>query len=140
MSITSQFQSTLPVWGGTPPARSTPGLVCDFNPPSPCGEGLCGYGSIAGELAFQSTLPVWGGTGPCAELQFMTGKFQSTLPVWGGTHSGHPGHWQRPYFNPPSPCGEGRERLNVCLKGRNFNPPSPCGEGRRNLHGAQKSD
>ena len=34
----------------------------NFNPPSPCGEGLiCTY--TPGELTlFQSTLPVWGGT------------------------------------------------------------------------------
>ena len=88
MSRTSQFQSTLPVWGGTPPARSTPGLVCDFNPPSPCGEGLCGYGSIAGELAFQSTLPVWGGTTTLQEANEAQQLFQSTLPVWGGTDGG----------------------------------------------------
>ena len=33
------FQSTLPVWGGTRVGALTPHPGCDFNPPSPCGEG-----------------------------------------------------------------------------------------------------
>ena len=56
-----EFQSTLPVWGGT--------AVFAKLPP--------------GQL-FQSTLPVWGGT--AADAQSAPGAiFQSTLPVWGGT-------------------------------------------------------
>ena len=35
-----------------------------------------------------------------------------------------------PYFNPPSPCGEGLKCLFDKCENRNFNPPSPCGEGR----------
>ena len=152
MSITSQFQSTLPVWGGT----------------------HC-FSSFFVGSRFQSTLPVWGGTfllhskavhvgvsihPPrvgrdavvlCDVLQDLivsihpprVGRdprvgaipapgtmFQSTLPVWGGTHPrgyhprGHRG------FNPPSPCGEGQEPLNVRMISSCFNPPSPCGEGR----------
>ena len=34
------------------------------------------------------------------------------------------------YFNPPSPCGEGRRRRVAHSPDGNFNPPSPCGEGR----------
>ena len=33
------------------------------------------------------------------------------------------------YFNPPSPCGEGRKPSVTLTLGRYFNPPSPCGEG-----------
>ena len=85
MSITSQFQSTLPVWGGTLPSgfsmafsmmfQSTlpvwGGTVCvwlvvdtaiGFNPPSPCGEGPGKAGKLTIISEFQSTLPVWGGT------------------------------------------------------------------------------
>ena len=32
-------------------------------------------------------------------------------------------------FNPPSPCGEGREVRNIGVYRPDFNPPSPCGEG-----------
>ena len=147
----SPFQSTLPVWGGTAPPRK-----------------------VHPQPAFQSTLPVWGGTsavpgdGGCR-------IFQSTLPVWGGTTDNlfvwslvpisiHPPRVGRDasrsahilsktfYFNPPSPCGEGRlsvflrvERGQISIhpprvgrdcrtttknvERRDFNPPSPCGEG-----------
>ena len=101
-----EFQSTLPVWGGTRPwARSAwipayfnPPSPCgegrklglqgairyDFNPPSPCGEGQIKDSSALDTLLFQSTLPVWGGTAPAA-VDFDGMTFQSTLPVWGGT-------------------------------------------------------
>ena len=102
----------------------------DFNPPSPCGEGLArryrergrvfisihpprvgrddrfGWGGV-GCGVFQSTLPVWGGT-LIGASQGDVSSFQSTLPVWGGTR---------------------RFLLLFCFFG-NFNPPSPCGEGR----------
>ena len=107
MSITSQFQSTLPVWGGTRPS---------------------GF-SIAFSMMFQSTLPVWGGTLPSGFSLAFSMMFQSTLPVWGGTPVFCRLPATRWRFNPPSPCGEGpgnglRQGL---LSG--FNPPSPCGEG-----------
>ncbi len=79
-----EFQSTLPVWGGTgyrgagsiplrisihPPrvGRDGSGLqrnlpTNNFNPPSPCGEGLAVILLPSTTRLFQSTLPVWGGT------------------------------------------------------------------------------
>ena len=33
------------------------------------------------------------------------------------------------YFNPPSPCGEGRTASSFNALVYDFNPPSPCGEG-----------
>ncbi len=36
-------------------------------------------------------------------------------------------------FNPPSPCGEGQNRLSMVLRHNYFNPPSPCGEGQHPL-------
>ena len=33
------FQSTLPVWGGTPGPHVRLSNILHFNPPSPCGEG-----------------------------------------------------------------------------------------------------
>ena len=56
-----EFQSTLPVWGGTPSKD------CSDTP-----------------LRFQSTLPVWGGT-ENLDIDDDGEEFQSTLPVWGGT-------------------------------------------------------
>ena len=45
-------------------------------------------------------------------------KFQSTLPVWGGTKPFSSQKRAKSYFNPPSPCGEGRQRptfREICL-------------------------
>ena len=71
--------------------RDTPTLLglsyaLDFNPPSPCGEGLPGGGLGTCIVVFQSTLPVWGGTSSIRNCR-RTSAFQSTLPVWGGTIS-----------------------------------------------------
>ena len=61
--LSAQFQSTLPVWGGTSATTKPETCQRNFNPPSPCGEGLDRYSLIATEnKTFQSTLPVWGGT------------------------------------------------------------------------------
>ena len=37
------------------------------------------------------------------------------------------------YFNPPAPCGAGREDRKQKDNHRNFNPPAPCGAGRCRL-------
>ena len=129
MSITSQFQSTLPVWGGTqlfrhgmqvhrhfnPPSpcgegrRSTPPGVSarHFNPPSPCGEGLPHTLPEIPVLAISIHPPRVG-----RDLLYWyrcnaEKLFQSTLPVWGGTSRGGWVQKSRLDFNPPSPCGEG---------------------------------
>ena len=192
-----KFQSTLPVWGGTPHVPGHGGLLPDFNPPSPCGEGrltwkhwidFCGIsihpprvGRDGGFLMdfqaftkFQSTLPVWGGT--AAAQQRQTSIEISIHPPRVGRDNGYelavpsetisihpprvgrdsaptPSASMRAYFNPPSPCGEGRgyQCLDLffwqfqstlpgwggtlppgpgCSGPADFNPPSPCGEGR----------
>ena len=59
--VEEEFQSTLPVWGGT--AELMTRYHIDM---------------------FQSTLPVWGGTFTSCRV-YPALVFQSTLPVWGGT-------------------------------------------------------
>ena len=122
------FQSTLPVWGGT---RQV----------GPGGQ----------KYRFQSTLPVWGGT-PAILLCNLVLQISIHPPRVGrdpgrlrmvsvkniSIHPPRVGRdlWKgRPmigccYFNPPSPCGEGRgQKCRKRCKNGNFNPPSPCGEG-----------
>ena len=129
MSITSQFQSTLPVWGGTRTFYGGCPYHQDFNPPSPCGEGPLHALDDVTHQGFQSTLPVWGGT----VVEYHPAKadyvFQSTLPVWGGTTPPLPPNRCASYFNPPSPCGEGPLAAESVVDSEDFNPPSPCGEG-----------
>ena len=125
-----RFQSTLPVWGGTavrarddgdralisihPPrvGRDAWGAVqvpepVNFNPPSPCGEGLL-PGPCVDCHAEISIHPPRVGRDFCTSwIASIIVAFQSTLPVWGGTR----GKWivvqLIQHFNPPSPCGEG---------------------------------
>ena len=45
----------------------------------------------------------------------VTKAFQSTLPVWGGTAAHGEEKGQKKNFNPPSPCGEGQQKLTKIL-------------------------
>ena len=93
MSITSQFQSTLPVWGGTV---------------QPIHNGV-NYHEI-------SIHPPRVGRDKQLNKKIMKrGIFQSTLPVWGGTGNGRRGWRRRGYFNPPSPCGEGLGQFSFSI-------------------------
>ena len=144
------FQSTLPVRGATRECLHKWRRKNNFNPRSPCGERLAGFGHF-----------------------YSVGKFQSTLPVRGATLRKYLHHRKQSHFNPRSPCGERRDSrrkagglsqfqstlpvrgatVNLCAKGdvasisihapragsdyapetskktrKNFNPRSPCGE------------
>ena len=88
LTIISEFQSTLPVWGGTVCVWLVVDTAIGFNPPSPCGEGPGKAGKLTIISEFQSTLPVWGGTCPSCR-RWPRAAFQSTLPVWGGTAKVH---------------------------------------------------
>ena len=145
------FQSTLPVWGGTPVPGDCITASADFNPPSPCGEGpdpetgeinnldisihppRVGR-DIFGRKCLQRTM-YFNPPSPCGEgrdWELMTKrqyKFQSTLPVWGGTESCCSISTERMIsIHPPR---VGRDscawRWSACAV--YFNPPSPCGEG-----------
>ena len=131
------FQSTLPVWGGTGVGFAPHGLRDISIHPPRVGRDSSFFIFLFFGCGFQSTLPVWGGTTQLELPETSKGisihpprvgrdyrtiirignnfRFQSTLPVWGGTR------WQRfnpPcrfYFNPPSPCGEGQQKLTKIL-------------------------
>ena len=88
-AVSSEFQSTLPVWGATIPAAS----------------------SMKTDKPFQSTLPVWGAT-VFAYIPATMFAFQSTLPVWGATMIQDNLGSENLHFNPRSPCGE--RLANLC--------------------------
>ena len=81
------FQSTLPVWGATLTAQSTP---CAFRFQSTLPVwGATTLDTWATQiLRFQSTLPVWGATTMTTRCRRRK-AFQSTLPVWGATAKMH---------------------------------------------------
>ena len=100
-----EFQSTLPVWGGT---------SCSCRRCRSC--------------RFQSTLPVWGGTSAHHERRYQGRYFNPPSPCGEGLRE-LVVYSPAKYFNPPSPCGEGPPVNGIIPKRRDFNPPSPCGEG-----------
>ena len=103
----SAFQSTLPVWGATPPQTCLFLPAPDFNPRSPCGERQEAVPREYQALVISIHAPRVGSDvsvrkeefygnnfnprSPCGERPSSSRKkglnclFQSTLPVWGAT-------------------------------------------------------
>ena len=152
-----QFQSTLPMRGGTQRRPGSSGHTAYFNPPSPCGEGP-GKHCIKISIGHISIHPPHAGrdTAPFNAVE-IANPFQSTLPMRGGTGLGRVRVRSHRDFNPPSPCGEGRisetagplifpfqstlpmrgGTLGWCRaqhRATYFNPPSPCGEGHQDAN------
>ena len=80
-----QFQSTLPVWGGTRQAEKIAALQAISIHPPRVGRDRHPVPKRCCRWSFQSTLPVWGGTVQYLAQLWEDVRFQSTLPVWGGT-------------------------------------------------------
>ena len=79
----------------------------NFNPPAPCGAGL----AVATRPRFAS-------------------EFQSTRPLRGGTQLDAAADVPRPISIHPPLAGRDFNQLDIRLRGENFNPPAPCGAGR----------
>ena len=103
-----QFQSTLPVRGGT---RFTAFVLAavriSIHPPR-VGRDFQSFDLLGAFIQFQSTLPVWGGT-------WCFGNVRCAVDD----------------FNPPSPCGEGRESFTKTLKKFLFQSTLPVWGGTR---------
>ena len=100
------FQSTHPVWGGTPPAVRRSALP-----------------------EFQSTHPVWGGT--VSRIAGAPGRAISIHPPRAGWDIACK-EVPRPckYFNPPTPCGVGLVRTTQAIGAKIFQSTHPGGGGR----------
>ena len=103
------FQSTHPVWDGTQASRQGDHQAHHFNPPIPCGMGRRPTSATSRRTKFQSTHPVWDGTRVLRAGCSLFPQFQSTHPVWDGTRRAARQTLGGIYFNPPIPCGMGRE-------------------------------
>ena len=104
-----EFQSTLPVWGGTFGAvRHGERIRVSIHPPR------VGRDTISSKIALCSSVsihpPRVGRDLRWVALIFGWILFQSTLPVWGGTSDRRAASPAGAGFNPPSPCGEGPEQ------------------------------
>ena len=124
-----EFQSTLPVWGATPPERVLlANAVISIHAPR------VGSDTTAVEAHLWETISIhaprvgsdiltafpltWWGyfnpRSPCGErplvdaLRYGEDAFQSTLPVWGATRKPSGKLLDIHHFNPRSPCGERR--------------------------------
>ena len=83
-SCKRRFQSTHPVWGGTRNLSTSYPRQKKFQSTHPVWGGTMVTNLVSFRAAFQSTHPVWGGTAPTGSGAILT-AFQSTHPVWGGT-------------------------------------------------------
>ena len=99
-----------------------------FNPPAPCGAGLCHEHREKAEYRFQSTRPLRGGTF-LSQNGITFYVFQSTRPLRGGTGPRCDERGRGTDFNPPAPCGAGPNKRAANRHNQNFNPPAPCGAG-----------
>ena len=105
-ALSSAFQSTRPVRGGTKAAAPCrPRCQISIHPPR-AGRDTDLATAVAYSVLFQSTRPVRGGT---SGLLFAVAV-----------------HFD---FNPPAPCGAGRSRRSSLRLLCYFNPPAPCGAG-----------
>ena len=123
------FQSTHPVWDGTIAEVGGVAQVRNFNPPIPCGMGPSPTMPLALTEQFQSTHPVWDGTryNPEADAKWAISIHPSRVGWDPAVHCRIMTCWN---FNPPIPCGMGRQLSSAQRGLHDFNPPIPCGMGR----------
>ena len=126
VTVSTLFQSTLPVRGATPCPAGRRRRGSNFNPRSPCGERptvvlprFCVVISIhapragSDELVLQVALHITISIhAPRAGSDVASPEFRSL----------------KDDFNPRSPCGERPFRYVAIATSINFNPRSPCGE------------
>ena len=124
-----KFQSTHPVWDGT--AESGRIIFCSGISihPSRVGWDLCFFTPMLSAPLFQSTHPVWDGTEDCLD-DAAAELFQSTHPVWDGTSSTSSKRQERRISIHPSRVGWDFSSFQNVTRVSDFNPPIPCGMGR----------
>ena len=124
----SRFQSTRPVRGGTTGYNDWSDLRL-FQSTRPVRGGTLSGVFALWLLRFQSTRPVRGGTHGRSHPT-RRDRFQSTRPVRGGTiDNGNCNSHSSISIHPPRAGRDGQDRVKSS-KARYFNPPAPCGAGR----------
>ena len=101
----------------------------NFNPPSPCGEGRRWCPAAGAWPIFQSTLPMRGGTPRLFVKHYDV--LISIHPPHAGRDPGEVSPAPRGYISiHPPHAGRDSTAGCICAPAGYFNPPSPCGEGR----------
>ena len=130
VAMTATFQSTLPVWGGTDDGGAGLRTVYISIHPPRVGRDPARYKIQLAYCTFQSTLPVWGGTG----FKFYTANLTSISihPPRVGRDPHRYNYIQKVLIS-IHPPRVGRDASSSCwwISASDFNPPSPCGEGRQ---------
>ena len=130
LHFAQEFQSTLPVWGGTSSqVHAVQPQGISIHPPR-VGRDFSRTVTAPGPSKFQSTLPVGGGTRYICSFGVFGLNFNPPSPWGEGRRPPQTGTFLL-YFNPPSPWG-GRDATcgAPATPAANYNPPSPWGEGR----------
>ena len=146
-----KFQSTHPVRGGTGCSMELRDVLQHFNPPTPCGVGLRKILGLSSVICISIHPPRAGWDGRAYHKpidlrisihppragwdlepfvpRHADGRFQSTHPVRGGTAAQYVGETTGRYFNPPTPCGVGREPGGLFQRPRGFQSTHPVRGG-----------
>ena len=125
---TVTFQSTRPLRGGTNTLRHCNGFD-RFQSTRPLRGGTSAIDIPHVPTAFQSTRPLRGGTSFRPRRQ-PAESFQSTRPLRGGTCRRHETEVCLGISIHPPLAGRDFTQPVIRLRGVNFNPPAPCGAGR----------
>ena len=121
---TTIFQSTLPVRGATTWENINTSRKEYFNPRSPCGERLSATNRGGTDVEFQSTLPVRGATRGLMPRQ-QKGDISIHAPRAGSDRLNGLQMAREENFNPRSPCGERRFRINWGASDEKFQSTLP---------------
>ena len=103
-------------------------LFMYFNPPAPCGAGPVRAAMSEGGVPI-SIHPPLAGRDQISAQQIATTKISIHPPLAGRDLTDTVISFSSMYFNPPAPCGAGRQILLGLSLQHNFNPPAPCGAG-----------
>ena len=127
MRLWSYFNPPAPCGTGLCSRRRSP-IGSDFNPPAPCGTGLRSSMKITLSGLFQSTRPLRDGTQHGLCYQNFPRLFQSTRPLRDGTCDQYPLPPLR-HFNPPAPCGTGPMTMRASPSFIRFQSTRPLRDG-----------
>ena len=123
------FQSTHPVWGGTWDYLQSHYNALDFNPPTPCGVGPELNGATWGYFGISIHPPRVGWDQLICTPGPLPNRISIHPPRVGWDLCGSGAAATKWYFNPPTPCGVGRWKLQSRTRKPEFQSTHPVWGG-----------